>query len=228
LLMRDATTQRLLMYLNDQANLLEDSASRFRSEIADISNSTATVTKFPIEILVEIFQHGQKMDSTTGDKYPFTFLVSHVVRRWRAIATSVPSLWTSIHASPYMPMKVLRIYLRRSEGCLLDILVTRDLPNTSEVWKSLVLQLHRFRSLKVIAKEGSKRLTYNIADTLRSSTAPHLEYLGFTLELDDMEPWGHMNHINLYQRIFGVVPLCYRLLSCGVWVCIHVALHWVQ
>ncbi len=65
----------------------------------------------------------EEEDATSehGPHLPFQVLVSHVCRRWRAVATETPTLWTYLDFAEGPPFDKSRAWLERSKECPLDI-----------------------------------------------------------------------------------------------------------
>jgi hypothetical protein len=86
-------------------------------------HNSFSISALPNEILGLVFERGRpqrrRRHSKTG--LPFEVDISHVSRRWRDVAISLPNLWTNIHifadySSAWVPM-----YLERSKSCPLDL-----------------------------------------------------------------------------------------------------------
>ncbi|KAF9468599.1 hypothetical protein BDZ94DRAFT_1183403 [Collybia nuda] len=63
---------------------------------------------------------------------PFQVLVSHVCRHWREIALESPALWTILNFSEGAPFEKSRVWLERSKGLPLDILIDCTIPEGSD------------------------------------------------------------------------------------------------
>ncbi|KAJ7493161.1 hypothetical protein B0H11DRAFT_2005166, partial [Mycena galericulata] len=101
-----------------------------------------TVLTLPNEIVSEIFTHFLPKypvcAPTTGLLSPA--LLSHVCRKWREIALSIPTLWRAISVSLMTNRVVGRLnlldtWLERSRSCALSICFTYD---AAEVWPNRV------------------------------------------------------------------------------------------
>lgn len=100
------------------------------------SDSTP-VNNLPNELLSYIFTLGseneksghddddQEEEEDVADEHgphlPFQVLVSHICRRWRAVATETPTLWTYLDFEEGPPFEKSQTWLERSKECPLDI-----------------------------------------------------------------------------------------------------------
>ena len=102
----------LLVQLKDLCAVWRTTAHR-RNWNTSISVLLYTVSALPNEILITIFEMG----------YPYGLHIkaSHVMRRWREVATNMPILWTSISIRGPQSLDQAETYLKRSQNCSLDI-----------------------------------------------------------------------------------------------------------
>jgi F-box-like len=117
----ETTREQLL----SQLKAVDKNLAAIRVRISDTENinSNAGTSNLPKEILSNIFEAGLHAQLALGHlDLPFEILVSHVSRRWRAVALQTPGLWSYICLSPYRStIDLLDIYIERSRGFLLDI-----------------------------------------------------------------------------------------------------------
>ncbi|KAJ7659137.1 hypothetical protein DFH06DRAFT_989743 [Mycena polygramma] len=116
------------------------------------------VLTLPNEIVSEIFL--QTLDPSDTPFHPSNSLLSgptsplflgHICGRWRAIARSTPSLWTTISLttdnvrSPNRRLRLLDIWLTRSRQCLLSITITDNggRPDMSRRFVDAIAPHHR-------------------------------------------------------------------------------------
>ncbi|KAJ7607852.1 hypothetical protein FB45DRAFT_702388, partial [Roridomyces roridus] len=85
-----------ILRVREQLARLEDG----RTVLLDLRRRTkpilSSIRRIPPEILAEIF----KAAGTSRSRFILAntlWVLTHVCSRWRAIATSTPSLWSSIH-----------------------------------------------------------------------------------------------------------------------------------
>ncbi|OBZ72024.1 hypothetical protein A0H81_07371 [Grifola frondosa] len=65
----------------------------------------------------------EDVDEERGSALNFEVLISHVCRRWRAVALETPSLWTQLNFSRQLPYLRSRAYIQRSRKLPLTILM---------------------------------------------------------------------------------------------------------
>ncbi|CAE6510214.1 unnamed protein product [Rhizoctonia solani] len=82
-------------------------------------NNRVWINRLPTEILSRIFIIGEDMDqdreSSDGHVLQFQELVVQVCRKWRAVATNMPMLWTYIYISGLKSFDSASAFLERSE-----------------------------------------------------------------------------------------------------------------
>ena len=111
---------------------------------------TTTADSAPVEIICDIFRHATRLPQLNCDEksralfkeYLAVLLVlTSSCSRWRAIALADPTLWTDIFVDVMTP-DLLHLYLERSAGLRLDVVITNPHPITHSV---LCKEAHRFR-----------------------------------------------------------------------------------
>ncbi|EDR10306.1 uncharacterized protein LACBIDRAFT_325253 [Laccaria bicolor S238N-H82] len=84
------------------------------------------VNELPPELLVHIFEMGQKMffplEQHLSWRFPLT--LGEVSRYWRQVAYGAPTLWSNVDVSFLRDMGGLRVYLRRSKDSPIDLNIT--------------------------------------------------------------------------------------------------------
>ncbi|KAH7334400.1 hypothetical protein B0J17DRAFT_673196 [Rhizoctonia solani] len=94
-------------------------------------NNRVWINRLPIEILSRIFVIGEDMDQdreSSEEHVPqFQELVVQVCRKWRAVATNMPMLWTYIYISGSKSFNSASVFLERS-GQTIPLEVEIDLP----------------------------------------------------------------------------------------------------
>ncbi|KZV70313.1 hypothetical protein PENSPDRAFT_651591 [Peniophora sp. CONT] len=108
------------------------------------------IHRLPSELLGRIFHSTintiqyRNLQAHSGHRYSHS--LSHVCRRWRALALSMGTLWTTLHTD--MPGAVWSVYLDRSQGSLIEIV--GPWPRSPEVHsraEDLVANFHRLKEL---------------------------------------------------------------------------------
>ncbi|KAI9465510.1 hypothetical protein BJY52DRAFT_1144222 [Lactarius psammicola] len=173
--------------------------------------------------------------SEHGPHLPFQVLVSHVCRRWRAVAIETPTLWTYLDFSEGPPFDKSRAWLERSKECPLDIELdcTADSDSESEsgsdgsedqadshispadlpIVRDLILpHSARWRIFEFIADDF--QVMYGILATLASiPEAPELRALRLC-HYDDNEDYDRFSPVHLKQPFFA--PFCGRAPELGL------------
>ena len=111
---------------------------------------TTTADSAPVEIICDIFRHATRLPQLNCDEksralfkgyLAVLFALTSSCSRWRAIALADPTLWTNIFVDVMTP-DLLRLYLERSAGLRLDVVITNPHPVTHSV---LCKEAHRLR-----------------------------------------------------------------------------------
>ncbi|KAF9450350.1 hypothetical protein P691DRAFT_726221 [Macrolepiota fuliginosa MF-IS2] len=83
--------------------------------------SLGPMTRLPVELLAQIFEHCLSNDSFPAPAVSQApLLLAHTCSHWRAVAMSTPSLWSRLHITykdPSLDVPITSDWLRRS-GCL--------------------------------------------------------------------------------------------------------------
>ncbi|KAL0958088.1 hypothetical protein HGRIS_014890 [Hohenbuehelia grisea] len=136
----------------DQVQAWRRETQRARTCFHSVS---APIRRLPDDVLREIFQWCCSLKSRQTMRLkesPWT--LSMVCRRWRFLAVSLPTLWTSISIStqrgrrPLHLAAILRTYLERSGVAPLDI--THHCPVDSDIFSTLFAQIHRWRNIDLL------------------------------------------------------------------------------
>ncbi|EGO24910.1 hypothetical protein SERLADRAFT_408709 [Serpula lacrymans var. lacrymans S7.9] len=84
------------------------------------SSSDPLIYRLPNEIFILVFKYTIRPERR--DIWPNgEFTISHVSRRWRALATNTPSLWCNVRLSTTKSSHLADLYLARSRNLLLDV-----------------------------------------------------------------------------------------------------------
>lgn len=123
---------------------------------------------------------------------PFEIVVSHVSRRWRYVAINLAALWSNIYIVPFQSLKLLEIYLARSQQRLLDIAFSLDGygPATDQDDSSLTLSLTRLishveRWRLISIHSCSYRTIEEIVTAVRELSAPELVHFNISLWVNE-------------------------------------------
>ncbi|EGN98919.1 hypothetical protein SERLA73DRAFT_181647, partial [Serpula lacrymans var. lacrymans S7.3] len=103
---------------------IQISIRHLQARAAHIRNQSAPVSRLPSDILALIFEECRHLPPTWfGVKrvLPIEVRLSHVTRRWREVAIGIPSLWSSIKYPMLHGEGSILEYVKRSNGCLLDV-----------------------------------------------------------------------------------------------------------
>ena len=186
-----------------------------RSEYAELANSTAAIACLPDEVLTEIFRH---LDGGWDAKLPFLVNASQVIRRWRTVALSTPTLWSKIELRPtsrsgLYQTDLIKEYLSRSSAGLLDIYIYMgEQQDTAPVEKLLIPQISRWK--RFVVESAGELAVQVFVRSLRDLSAPCLEHLQIDLEIDDEQYewlWRGEGH-----TLGGGAPAMYCLETRGI------------
>lgn len=183
--------QSLLVKEADLSSQLENVRASIQDVIqraAAIINSLSPISRLPTETLTTILALNQHNDDDQwakvgweamihGYPVPSVIVASHVNRRFREVAISVPNLWTNINFSAKTSPDLLETYLARSQRCLLDI-KARDIGDRYPIHlfhDPLIRNIHRWRTYSAfnVCYESTRSFASSLSDLM----APCLESL---------------------------------------------------
>jgi hypothetical protein len=209
--------------LQSQLVRTQESLHAVRFQIGIIKNSRAPIYSLPHEILEDILYRChlddldvrkrirdamcEDEDSTGTENLPFSVFASHVSRRWRDIAIDSARLWTTIDLVSFQPEYLLQLYLERSKGRSLNIILydaASYLPDDDDRFPAdavpcfipLLPHLGRCRSILIRASEYN--FIFDIVPHLHNIAVPRLEH--FEVEIDGSSFEGD------YDRRFDAGP----------------------
>ncbi|KAF9223847.1 hypothetical protein BS17DRAFT_705029, partial [Gyrodon lividus] len=119
-----ASLQARKQELTKEAFQVQYSILTLQSRIAQITNETAPISRLPSDVLAIIFEESRRLlHQWPGPRRPLPIEVqlSHVCARWRRVALSTPSLWTTIRVPIFHREIAVRTYFQRCNQCPLDI-----------------------------------------------------------------------------------------------------------
>ncbi|KAF8837263.1 hypothetical protein BDN67DRAFT_909567, partial [Paxillus ammoniavirescens] len=119
-----AALQARKQELSNEAFHVQYSILTLQSRIAQITNETAPISRLPSDVLAIIFEESRRLlNQWPGPRRPLPVEVqlSHVCARWRQVALSTPSLWTTIKVPILHREVAVRAYLQRCNQSPLDI-----------------------------------------------------------------------------------------------------------
>ncbi|KLO19330.1 hypothetical protein SCHPADRAFT_71121 [Schizopora paradoxa] len=157
----------------------------------------ANLPDLPYELLASIL-----IDASSAAPQIFCISISHVCRRLRQFALSLPQLWT--HVSNYQTLDEVDTFLARSKDEKLVVYLLamrRDGSNCQQFLKRVVPHRARWRVFGFKANELRRRFFFELAKIPRESASkrvqlPALEKLDLqcydpSYELDeDLQMWG--------------------------------------
>lgn len=138
--------------------------------------------QIPVEILGDIFLQCLPPITSRPRTTTAPLLLCRVSRHWRQVAVSLPSLWSTIAIECLgwrgcrMKAQLLHLWLKRSAEVPLYIsvevkigeFVYENLPHLSEIMRTIIAQMHRWKSLRLIGVPA------NLLMDLPSTGAPLL------------------------------------------------------
>ena len=143
--------QARVKQLELQRDDLSRDLSSIYSQIIELKNHEAPISRLPPEVLNAVFHAGRIMNDDA--KVPFQVLVSRVIRSWRETSLRDPSLWDTIVVLPGHNPSTIRSFLRRSRDRHLII----RLAYSSDEWpryftrnlEELAMHSYRWRELHI-------------------------------------------------------------------------------
>ncbi|KAF7965811.1 hypothetical protein HWV62_41743 [Athelia sp. TMB] len=122
--------------------------------------------KLPVEIFAEIFLLLASSDAKEA------ILVSHVCKRWRAVATSLPFLWQKLELGRKNPSAKAKLWIMRSQGRISELSI-RESFESSRTTLSGVLEGFVWGNLRVCRLEGPE-IAQELWNLLHSLPVAHL------------------------------------------------------
>ncbi|KAK1225202.1 hypothetical protein PQX77_011882 [Marasmius sp. AFHP31] len=130
------------------------------SALNSLENLSSAIFGLPDEILAIIFENMAQADTGghTMSKNAASWVIAQTCQRWRQLALSTPSIWTSIRMNTFFlsrqPVEMLKTWLERSQGLPLSCLLflnqspcIADLED--ELFQLVLVNSHRWRHLEV-------------------------------------------------------------------------------
>ncbi|KAJ7614729.1 hypothetical protein DFH06DRAFT_1108506 [Mycena polygramma] len=131
-----AFARRRMAEINSELANLKTSITRLEVEHAILGHHLARyiypVLSLPNEVVSEIFLHTLKPSEYAFADPQSPLFLGHICQRWRDIALSTPSLWTTISleidniSEPDSCLRLLDIWLTRSRQCPLYVVITEE------------------------------------------------------------------------------------------------------
>ncbi|KAH7884538.1 hypothetical protein F5I97DRAFT_1467854 [Phlebopus sp. FC_14] len=174
-----------------------------QSRVAHITNETAPVSRLPSDVLAIVFEETRCLLSQwVGVRRPLPIEVqlSHVCARWRQVALSTPSLWTTIRMPILHKEIAIKTYLQRCNECPLSIHLG---PQMSDHWLMgvfsswLIPRIAQFREL-ILDTEDRQEL-YTVLELLANTAAPRLKRLKITGH-DPVRGQGSLPRVELFKQ----------------------------
>ncbi|KAF9463970.1 hypothetical protein BDZ94DRAFT_1257896 [Collybia nuda] len=176
--------------------ILKSARLDLRSSISMI-NEKAPVGSLPADVLILIFEAANGVKNKIynpwvfpiGREKPLPMVVSQVSRFWRDVAIHSPLLWTLIDISPPWSLNIIRLFLKRSKSCPIDlrlqtpsvvlgmVMSPATVNNTaSRLCEIIEPHIPRCRSISIRGElERTSPMLYTVLNTIRASRVPILE-----------------------------------------------------
>jgi hypothetical protein len=196
------------------------------SRIITMTNTLASVSSIPNEILATIFKEVCASDGYSGDgtdaprsDLPSMVLVSHINRRFRHVAIDTPSLWARvhIHLSSTVDIHLMDAYFERSKSNVLRIWiigVTHQLDSVHKVVGRLLPHTGRWKTLSVLS--DTETIMRQIVLSLQYLCVPQLESIHIQLKVLPLGTTG--TQVRIFQggapALKSVVLRNINLLGC--------------
>lgn len=176
-----AVLQERKQALTNEAFQVQYSILTLQSRIAQINNETLPISRLPSDVLAIIFEESRcLLNQWPGPRRPLPTEVqlSHVCSRWRQVALSTPSLWTTIRVPILHKEIAVMTYFQRCKQCPLDIHIGPMLSDKRlmELISTLLIpRIPQFREL-ILDTEDRQEL-FSVLGLLVNIAAPHLRRL---------------------------------------------------
>ena len=185
-----------------------------RAEYAYLSNPSAKILALPNETMAEIFSH---LKGGWRNGLPALVHATHVMQKWRTLALSIPTLWSTIELRPadftLRHTDIVKEYLKRSGTSLLNIFVSMGPGQDPHLALNMLLP-HIGRWKRLTIESEDEPALHAFTKALHNLAAPCLEYLQIDLEIDDEQDQDLWNGDN---RMLGAgVPVLSYLELRGV------------
>ncbi|KAF7348067.1 hypothetical protein MSAN_01759100 [Mycena sanguinolenta] len=154
-----ARIEKLALVIEYQKQILRDLEQRMSDARRELNATLDPVARLPVEISSDIFARCIP-DSLRPNSSEAPILFLHICRIWRDIATSTPSLWTSISCDSVTDPAHLDIWLRRAQN------------------HPLCISLHGNLNRDVVV--AVQRHAHHV-QVLKLESSCHLERMGLTL-----------------------------------------------
>ncbi|KAG9314915.1 hypothetical protein JVU11DRAFT_4023 [Chiua virens] len=167
--------------LTKEAFHVQCSILTLQSRIAHIKNETLPISKLPSDVLSIIFEESRcLLNEWPGPRRPLPIEVqlSHVCSRWRQVALSTPSLWTTIRVPILHKEIAVRTYFQRCQQCPLDVHIGpmfSDKRSMDLIASLLIPRISQFREL--ILDTMDRQELFTLLGLLANVAAPHLRRL---------------------------------------------------
>lgn len=176
-----AVLQERKQALTNEAFHVQYSILTLQSRIAQIKNETLPIARLPSDVLAIIFEESRcLLNQWPGPQRPLPIEVqlSHVCSRWRQVALSTPSLWTTIRVPILHKEIAVKFYFERCKQCPLDIHIGPMLSDKRimDLISSLLIpRIPQFREL-ILDTEDRQEL-FSVLGLLVNTAAPQLRRL---------------------------------------------------
>ena len=200
--------------LLDALSRVQQQQSEAKAEYAHLSNPSAQIFALPNEVMVEIFSH---LRDGWHNGLPNLVHATHVMRKWRTLALSIPTLWSTIELRPadiaISHTDIVREYLKRSGTSLLDVFVSIG-PGEDPHPVLNILLPHIGRWKRLVVESEDEPALHAFIKALQDLAAPCLECLQIDLEIDDEQNQDLWNEDN--RTLSAGVPVLAYLELRGV------------
>lgn len=178
------TTETQLL---DTLSKVHEQQREAKAEYAHLSNPSAPIFALPNEVMVEIFS---QLQGGWRNGLPALVQATHIMRKWRTLALSIPTLWSTIELRPAdvtlrYNTDIVREYLARSGSTsLLDVFIFMGPGQDPHPALNMLLP-HIGRWQRLVIESADEPALHAFTKALRDLAAPCLEYLQIDLEIDD-------------------------------------------
>jgi hypothetical protein len=188
--------------------------SRVPSRNPDVAavETTTGISSLPQEVYVEIIKlcRDKNWESRRlhDEGLPFPILASQVCSRWRTTVIHTPSLWTMVDILSSQSSRILKVYLERSKGALLNLSFSHLVSAYPSKFDGSFMASHigRLRSLHI--ESYSPAHIFQIIRYFTHASAPQLTKI--SIERSSLDGWKESQLFALdgyYQILRGGTPL---------------------
>jgi hypothetical protein len=187
--MRLENVERQISRLRDRLQQLEEECTSLSKYLAQNSASLSPLRRMPAEILGDIFFWSLPSLNTALGRPCFDindcpWVLTHVSGRWRAVALSIPSLWSKItinyRKNPTYPLDAVKTQIRRTERLKIHFYGSEEFESRPQVemFQHLAEHSSRWEDLDIILTSNLTSLLGSLRDRVPSLRRLWIQWQG--------------------------------------------------